>query len=151
MGEPKIDGARALVHFMDGEVVITSRRAGVDGTCRQWQENLPHLVDNFRMQGLKGYWLFDGELTMTDLSSTMSVVGANAAQAIAYQEANGRAQLQLFDLLVHHDQDITGETLENRYWTLHNSLDWAGSLRIAHHQTHPTPVSYTRLTLPTKA
>ena len=111
--EPKIDGARGLVFCTPEGVFITSRRKGVRNAFRQWQENLPHLQYDLALRDM-GVCLFDGEVVMNSLSSTMSVIGANPAAALQYQEDNGWAKLVLFDCLVYNGRDMTNIPLHQR-------------------------------------
>ena len=123
--EPKIDGARALVHLYDGQVVITSRRKNKDGIYRQWQDNLVHFRDGAQLQEAAnmGYTILDGELIMPDSSSIMSVIGANPDVAAAKQEEHGHAQLVLFDTPVINGVDISGESLATRRMGLNWWID----------------------------
>ena len=115
--EPKIDGARALVFCTPEGVVITSRRKNKDGVHRQWQDNLPHIRD---MPGLKEFCkegeltIFDGEIVMSSLSSTMSVVGAGPSTAIEYQRQHGWAKLIVFDCPVYIGCDVSESPLHYR-------------------------------------
>ena len=120
--EPKLDGARALVHCTSDGVVITSRRVNKDGVYRQWQDNLPHLKTNSSLVKLcnSEYTILDGELMMDSLSSTMSVVGANPDTAIAYQEEHGLADLVLFDCIMYKGVDVTNLQLHERRKNIDN-------------------------------
>ena len=129
--EPKIDGARALMHVTldhndEVQVIITSRRKSRDGTYRQWQDNLPQFRDHagLRLLAKQGYWIFDGEVYMESLSNTMSVIGAKPIKAIAFQKKHGWAKLTLFDALVVADLDITDEPLHVRRLELEDALQW---------------------------
>ncbi|KKK65394.1 hypothetical protein LCGC14_2974570, partial [marine sediment metagenome] len=119
--EPKLDGARALVHCTPEGVFITSRRRNKAGAYNQFQDNVPHLRDHPKLVALgrDGYTILDGELVMTEgkggaLGSTMSVVGSKPARAIEAQEEHGKAVLYLFDVCWFEGQDVSGMSLENR-------------------------------------
>jgi ATP-dependent DNA ligase len=102
--EPKLDGARAIVHCTPDGVVITTRRRDATGAFKQIQDNVPHLRDHPMLLniGRKGYAILDGEIIMpvdTDtLAITMGVVGALPAKAIAHQKMYGNAILHVFDM-----------------------------------------------------
>ncbi len=119
--EPKMDGARALVHCTPKGVFITSRRRNKGGAYNQFQDNVPHLRDHDKLVALgqDGYTILDGELVMTEgkggvLGSTMSVVGSKPARAIEVQEEHGKSVLYLFDVCRFQGQDMSGVSLENR-------------------------------------
>ena len=123
--EPKIDGARALVHLDEGQVIITSRRKNKYGIYRQWQDNLLHFKNNVQLQEAAnvGYTILDSELIMPDWFSIMSVIGANPDVAAARQEEHGYAQLVLFDTPVINGVDISGESLATRRMGLNWWID----------------------------
>ena len=103
--EPKLDGARALVHCTPEGVFITSRRRNKEGDYNQFQDNVPHLRDHPTLVafGKAGYTILDAELMMTEgkggtLGSTMSVIGSKPERAIEVQEEHGKAVLYVFDM-----------------------------------------------------
>lgn len=123
--EPKIDGVRALVFCTPNGVIITSRRQNKDGVHRQWQDNLPHLRNSpalIRRCEEGKFTILDGEIVMTSLSSTMSVIGALPTQSVMYQKAHGWAKLILFDTPVCNGDDISGYSLVDRKGHL---AEWA--------------------------
>lgn len=122
--EPKLDGARALVHIIDGVVHICSRRRDSTGQFREYQDNVPQLRDHPALTNLIGYWILDGEVIMDaqgdggTLGPTMSVVGANPDHAIWVQSQHGPAKLWLFDVVRAQGQSLEGNTLEQRHAVL---------------------------------
>ena len=125
--EPKLDGARALVFVRfekEAEVVITSRRTGKAGTHRQWQDNLPDIVESLRPLKEHGAYLLDCEVMHKSLSSTMSIVGAGAQKARDFQREHGPAKLHVFDCLVMSGWDITQDPLYSRSSLVDELVDW---------------------------
>ena len=127
--EPKLDGARAIVHCTPDGVFITSRRRDKAGKYNQFQDNVPHLRDHplLKAIGAGGYSIFDGEVMMDEgeggsLSSTMSVVGSKPERAIEVQKKYGNAALHLFDVARYKGHDATGESLEARRRILENTF-----------------------------
>ncbi len=120
--EPKLDGARAIVHCTPEGVIITSRRREKTGAFRQFQDNVPHLRDHPGLVALgkKGYTILDGEIIMSDpgggmtLGATMGVVFSLPERAIETQRDLGLATLHLFDCSWVDGVDITGQTLRTR-------------------------------------
>ena len=124
--EPKLDGARALVHCTPDGVFITSRRRNKEGEYNQFQDNVPHLRDHPTLVALgkDGYTILDGEIIMGDtLGSTMGVVGGSPEHAIKIQEEYGQATLYLFDISRKAGQDISYLTLMSRRNILEDTFE----------------------------
>ena len=120
--EPKLDGARAIVHCTPDGVFITSRRRDKTGKYNQFQDNVPHLRDHPQLVALgkAGYTILDGEIMMDEgeggsLGSTMSVVGSKPERAIEVQKKFGNAVLHLFDACRVANEDITSLPLSERH------------------------------------
>lgn len=122
--EPKLDGARAIVHCTPTGVVITSRRRNKAGEFNQFQDNIPHIKNAPILVelGKVGYTIFDGEIIMpsdTDsLALTMSVVGAKPETAIATQELKGKAKFVVFDVHTFKGAPLFGTSFNFRRKTL---------------------------------
>ncbi len=118
--EPKLDGARALVHLTPNGVFITSRRREKTGQFKRFQDNVPHLRDNpqFKDIGMHGYTILDGEIIVPKegdtLAATMSVVGALPDYAILAQSRLGLAHLHLFDIVYADGEDVSRLPLARR-------------------------------------
>ena len=118
--EPKLDGARAIVHCTPDGVFITSRRRDRTGKFNQFQDNIPHIRDHegLNQLGASGYTIVDAEIIMpvdTDtLATTMGVVGSGPERAIALQKEKGLAVLHIFDLARAKNLDMTWEHLHQR-------------------------------------
>jgi ATP-dependent DNA ligase len=118
--EPKLDGARAIVHCTEDGVFITSRRRDRTGKYNQFQDNIPHIRDHAGLNaiGKIGYTILDAEIIMpvdTDiLATTMGVVGSHPAKAIALQEKKGLAVLHVFDCPRVWGTDMISDSLHQR-------------------------------------
>jgi ATP-dependent DNA ligase len=118
--EPKLDGARALVHLTPNGVFITSRRREKTGQFKRFQDNVPHLRDDpkFKEIGQHGYTILDGEVIVPKegdtLAATMSVVGALPDYALLAQRRLGLAHLHLFDVVYANGEDVSNFSLQRR-------------------------------------
>ena len=124
--EPKLDGARALVHCTPEGVFITSLMRNKEGEYNQFQDNVPHLRDHPTLVdwGKDGYTIFDGEIIMGGtLGSTMGVVGGKPEHAVKIQEEHGPATLYLFDVSRFQNEDTSGMSLSNRRCLLEAIFD----------------------------
>ena len=103
--EPKLDGARALVHCTEDGVFITTRRKNKEGKYSQFQDNVPHLRDSEGLiaLGKTGYTILDGEVMLDadsdTLASTMSIVSASPEHAAEVTARQGKVKLNLFDVI----------------------------------------------------
>ena len=105
--EPKLDGARAFVHLVDGQVRVHGRRRNQGGLYSEFGDNIPHIRDLTYPAELEGT-VFDGELILEKerteehtgtLGWTMSIVGSHPDRAASLQEEHGRAHIIVFDML----------------------------------------------------
>lgn len=120
--EPKLDGARAIVHATPEGVFITSRRLGRDGTYSQFQDKVPHLRDSKALiaAGRYGYTVLDAEILMESedgsftLGPTMSVLQASSDKAVATQEREGKLSINVFDIMWLNSQDLRSRSLFDR-------------------------------------
>ncbi len=137
--EPKLDGARALVHVLpDGSVHFCSRRRDSTGQFREYQDNIPHLRDHpgFKRLAAQGGCILDGEVIMEPfddrptLSSTMAVVGADPDYAQAVQARVGNASLWLFDICRFNHEDIGDMALSSRRGILRTLFEFDHVIRL---------------------
>ncbi len=118
--EPKLDGARAIVHCTPYGVFVTSRRRNKEGNYNQFQDNIPHIKEHKGLLAL-GKWgetILDGEIIMPgdgdSLGKTMSIVGSLPEKAIELQKSTVSAQLHLFDISMYRGEYVSDLTLQKR-------------------------------------
>jgi len=124
--QPKLDGARALLHVEHDRVRISSRYVS-ETTYRlsEFQANVPHLTYGL---GDLGPTILDGELvcpqpaidtgsttTATSLQATMAVLAAAPEKAQRIQDCQeARVRFYVFDILRFCGQDLTSFPLIDR-------------------------------------
>lgn len=142
--EPKIDGARVLIHFLpDKTIKVTGRRRDKSGSYNEYTQNLPQFVDGtFQFDNgsltfalgehpFDGYTILDGEIVMPvkvgqstgSLGSIMSIIGALPAKAIQTQRALGYAEALIFDVLYADGDDVRDLPLDARRALMHVAID----------------------------
>ena len=118
--EPKLDGARAIVHCTPFGIFVTSRRRNKEGNYNQFQDNIPHIRDHYGLLllGKLGETILDGEIIMPgdsdSLGKTMSVVGSLPEKAIELQKSTVLAHLHLFDISMYKGEYISDLILQDR-------------------------------------
>jgi len=118
--EPKLDGARCILHLTSNGIMCTGRRVDQTGKFREWSANVPHIRDMKFPSELIGTVL-DAEILIEatnrstgSLGATMSVVGAKPAHAAQVQEEYGKATCYVFDMIRIGGEDIRKETQRER-------------------------------------
>lgn len=109
--EPKIDGARAILHFTAEGIRVTGRSRNQGGTYTEFSANVPHLEKVRVPEALIGM-ILDSEIVVLPkgmtasgnvptgtLGATMSVVASRPALAIETQRKIGWAHFYVFDVV----------------------------------------------------
>jgi len=116
VAEEKLDGARYILHLLDGHNRVFSRRKSVvDDKRIEKTDNVPHLRD--MKHGLAGT-ILDGEIVVAGNSKSNDVtriMGSNSLRAAEVQEASGAVTYKVFDILKHKGRDLRGLPYRERY------------------------------------
>lgn len=122
----KHDGARAIMHFTDAGIRVTTRRKNKAGIYTEITENLPHLADYVVPEFLVGMVL-DSEILIKNfkdsdaagtLGATMKVVGGSVRSAHKTQEEVGLAHFYVFDMPFGANADLRNEPYGMRFANL---------------------------------
>lgn len=109
VAEPKLDGARFLMHCGSEENRFTSRHKSTESDkFVERTDNFPHLR-NVVIPDFNGTVL-DGEIILNDESKVcdvMSVVGSTPNHAIKYQMIHNWVSYVIFDVLKYKGEDVT--------------------------------------------
>ncbi len=122
VGEPKMDGARYLMHVGVGGNRFTSRHISKKTNLFvEKTQNIPHLRDIFSNEGLNRDLqgcIFDGEIVrgtvLSKSSEVTKIMGAKPEKAIQIQQEVGYVDYIIFDILYDKGRDVRGLPYETR-------------------------------------
>lgn len=123
--EEKIDGVRTIVHLSPEGIVLHTRRLNKEGVYTQFQDNVPHITEDPKLQLLasRGYSVLDGEIVIADdegrtLGATMAIITSSPERAAEAPPA----VLYLFDMPYRLGRSLMSESLRYRAGLLRMSL-----------------------------
>ena len=116
IAEEKLDGARYVLHLLDGPNRMFSRNKSVTDDKRiEKTANVPHLRD---MQHDMSGTILDGEITTGTVSKSNDVtriMGSNSSRAAEVQEAGEFVVYKVFDILKYNGRNLRNLPYRERY------------------------------------
>jgi len=128
VAEEKLDGARYVLHLLNGKNRLFSRRKStVDNKRIERTDNVPHLRDlEHELAGT----ILDGEIVVgpnCKSNDVTRVMGSHPDRAVEVQEKIGFVQYKVFDILQYKGKDVCDEPYSVRRALLEDvlkDLDW---------------------------
>lgn len=119
--QPKYDGERILLHFLNGKTFCTTRRISKSGKFSEVQDKLP-IVQTFAKLAPKGYTVIDCECYAKDWSTVVGILHSLPDRAIKLQKETP-VRFAAFDVLFYDGIDVREENYENRLRYLRRFID----------------------------
>lgn len=128
VAEEKLDGARYVLHLLDGPAKLFSRRKSVtDGLRIEKSANVPHLRD---LKHNMAVTILDGEITVGSSSKSNDVtriMGSNSLRAAEVQSVGIKAVYKVFDILKLRGENLRDLPYAERYEILKSVVAELGS------------------------